>query len=517
MVLGAGPAPGEYEAKAAPQLVRLEQQLDEQQAALKTSQVTSERYQAFERDFRAALAETVAHLELSPADVAAHARILSKLGQHSESLALVEEALKRHASDPSLLAAKGEALFAQGDYDGAAQLAQKAFDGSAGTDRHAANLLALFEGPSPTSRAPAGGSGSASPRGFKTQAPPPPAVARRPLDPRAPDYWDRQLLEPLLARSDANLVAREYLSPLIRAGKVTIRLERGPSIAGAWGTYDLTTSVITYNLDLINQDLREYNAYYARHDPGRVLAPVSPRRPLDAKQIEFLTGRFLPLAVHEAGGHGTHADALRSLLGTRRAPSNKDTELMAWRLEGATLAAERRRDAGYLTEPTKWARDEAEWMKVWSRSRALHEPQLVEAYLNSFDSYKGELNIHQDPENRLPAITAAVALMQSRCRTMYRGPCASAVSTVLAIFPDKYRAALSPFVAQLAKDPENGRLRAEVLDHIYGPAVSIYRLDQKGIAVVTEYYNREEARVSALETAADPRNLWEHVRSALRR
>lgn len=534
LFLGVG-APGAAPAAAsAPRLIQLEDALDRQQSALKNSRLTPERYRAFEVEFRAALAAAAAQVEPSSANSAVHARILSKLGEHTRASELLDGARRRDPDSAALLGAQGEVLFARGDYGGAARLARLAWLGSGQTDMRAFTLLKLSEGRGagggndfsaanppleraaprfPAAEAP----GAALPTGFKTSAGAPPAPGSRPLDPAAPDYWDRQLLAPLLARSDANIVAREYLSPLLRDGKVTIRVVSDPSIAHAWGTYDLTTSVIKYNLDLINQDLREYNAFYARRDPGRVLAAISPRKPLDPKQIEFLTGRFLPLAVHEAGGHGSHAEALRKLLGTRAAPMNKDTELMAWRLEAAAIAAERRGDPAYLTEPTDWGKSESQWVRIWSRSRMANNPKMIEDYLDTFNVYKNLPNVYQDPKGVLPAVTAAVSLVQSRCKAQYDAACASAVSTLTALYPDDYKAELAPHIAALGRNPRNDRLRAGVMNVIFKNAVTIYRLDPKGIAVVTEYYNEQQSRVAELESAADPRGLWQSLKSSLQR
>jgi hypothetical protein len=267
--------------------------------------------------------------------------------------AAVRDALAKNggakAAEEGRLDLRAQSLYGEGRYAEAAEAAQAA-QKIGPADPDASALLALIRNRAAAPRAigaamaaaPDGAAtrsgttqASAAPASFRlaASAPPPPGSAG-PLNPKSADYWDRQLLASLLARSDANPVAREYLSPLLRASKVTIRLDReksNPDIRGSWGYYDLRTSVIHYNLDLINKDIIQYDAYYARREPSRVLGPISPSRPLDAAQIDFVTGRFLPLAVHEAGGHGTNSDDLKRALGANRAPINKDTEVMAWR------------------------------------------------------------------------------------------------------------------------------------------------------------------------------------------
>jgi len=421
-----------------------------------------------------------------------------------------------------------------GDYasaQSAAELGLKRFPGDK-------NLLALYHEvkgrgmPSPVTAAPAGNAAilpvseasaarSAStpltPRGGlrrSTVVPPPPGGAI--LDPKAPDYWDRQLLSPLLRRSDGNAVAKEYLSPLIRAGKVTLRFvtpREDPSIAGAWGTYNPRTSIIKFNLDSVNKEISEHGSFYAKRSPERVVGAILPGKPMDAAQIEFVVGRFLPLAVHEAAGHGTHGDDLRRRLGTRSAPMNKDTEILSWRLEAAAIAEERRRDPSYLTEPTAWSRGEEDWLKVWKRSREMKLPEQIELYLDGMPAYSDLPNVSQDPKNKLPAIENAVALLPGRCRARYDAECAAAAATLVDVFPAKFRASLMPFLARLASHPEDARLRAEMINLIHQVAVVHYRLDPKGVSVVRAYYNEQERKVTALENHADPRNLWQSIMS----
>lgn len=368
-------------------------------------------------------------------------------------------------------------------------------------------------GPSPGADLP----GAQLPRSFRRKAAPPPSAPKpKPLDPKAPDYWDRQLLAPLLTHSDANPVAREYLSPLLKANKVTLRLERvktNPELNGVWGFFNLETSIIHYNLDAINDDIRQYDAFYAKTAPSRAVRPIRPTVPLDPAQIEYVTGRFLPLAVHEAGGHGTHASDLKQRLGSISAPINKDTEIMAWRLEAAAIELERRRDPRYLTEPTQWDSEENNWLRTWEDAHRQHASEEVVKFLDSMSTYQNFVLIGSDPETTRRRYAAAVGLVQSVCRRRYDPTCSAAITRLATLYPTEAQALFESARSYLDSHPDDAAGRAEVMTRLSQTAIVQDRLDPKGITVVSGYYKEQEERVQRLEGLAYPVTIWQKLRS----
>lgn len=436
-----------------------------------------------------------------------------------------------------LLSMRAEALYGAGRYAEALAAAREVLRSEPNNremltvskfseDRVAAHAGDKPAGPPPPKAAPTpsiGGSGRAEvplpeaalPLEFRRSTVAPPPLAKGPrLDPKAPDYWDKQLLAPLLAHSDANLVAREYLSPLIRDHKVTIRVQtvaENHDLLKDWGYYDQETSIIYYNLDKINNDIRKYDAYYARRDPSRRLATISETHPLDPAQVEFLTGRFLPLAVHEAGGHGTHSAELTRRLGAISGPMNKDTEIMAWRLEAAAIADERRRDSRYLLETTPWATEENDWMTTWRRSRVASKAKIEIDYLNEFSAYKHLVQIGADPEAVRQQYAGSIVLVQSNCRVSYGPACGTAISILSKLYPEEQRLYLLEAQKYLDAHPGDDATRGKIMNMLMHRAVEIDRLDPRGITVVSGYYQEQEKKVTHLETLADPLTIWQNL------
>lgn len=452
-------------------------------------------------------------------------------------LARLDELSKQGAESPDVPSIRAEALYHAGRYQDAVTAAREALKLNP-QDRDALGVLKFSEGrsdkikaaqpgtadaqtqpmPSPTEpRADSALPGSSLPLSFRhSAAAPPPLPGARALDPKAADYWDKQLLAPLLKHSNDNPVAREYLSPLIKANKVTIRLDRekdNAEIKGNWGYYDLESSVIHYNLDSINADIRQYNAYYAKTAPSRSVRTISPTRPLDPAQVEYVTGRFLPLAVHEAGGHGTHSEDLKRELGAIRAPLNKDTEIMAWRLEAAAIEAERRRDRSYLTERTEWAAEENNWVVAWKKSRRPMDQTVVTDYLDSM-GYKRLIHIGEDPGPTRLLYSDSVALVQSACRRSYDARCGAAISRLATLYGAKEQSDMDDARTYLDRHPDDDAVRAKVMNELTHEAIAEDRLDPKGITVVSNYYRQQETRVQALEALADPLTIWQKLRNA---
>lgn len=468
-------------------------------------------------------------------------RALMTVGEPARARPFLDAAagLARSAGDSRMQAAAmtagASAREKTGDYAGAAVLAKQALAADP-NDREALALYMSTKGRDAASAAPApapevaprfarsSGPGVAS----AASAPTPAAASRRSrapavvppapgaLDPKNPRFWDQQLLGPMLKESDANVVAREYLSPMIRADKVTIRVVRpvDKEFKKDWGDYDSQTSVIRYNLDKINDEIGEYDAYYAKQ-PAKRVAPISGTRPLNAAQIEFLAHRFLPLAVHEAGGHGTHGEDLRKLLGRNSMPNDIDTEVLSWRMEAAAIADERRRDPNYLKESTPWANLENEWMRVWNKSREKGGTALIDSYLDSMGYRKMFNAIKSDSAVIHHEIARSIELLQSHCRQIFDAACQKAADLLTPNIDRDQNPSFKNAEIAFRKNPSDASARAAFVNELYAATIVDNQLDSKGLKIATTYYKNQAARVSSLENKAVPIGIMGNIMAFL--
>lgn len=159
----AGPATEEPGAtittkKADPELLRLEQELSRKLEDTKDSRVTPEQYQAWKGEFRARLDTAITRVPSSPENTAANARIMAQLGEGEAAHAALDQALEQNPKSPVLLTTKGQVLFDQKDFPGAAQSALEAWENSGRSDKGAWALYQMSKGRSAPS-----GTASASP------------------------------------------------------------------------------------------------------------------------------------------------------------------------------------------------------------------------------------------------------------------------------------------------------------------------------------------------------------------
>lgn len=147
----ADPAAGEPNAtvvakKAHPDLLRLEKELTRKLDEKKDGLVTPEQYQAWTGEFRARLAAAMARVPSSPENTAAHARITAQLGEREEARAALDQALEKNPLSPVLLRTKGNILYEQKDFPGAAHNALQAWENSGRTDEGAWALYQMSKG-----------------------------------------------------------------------------------------------------------------------------------------------------------------------------------------------------------------------------------------------------------------------------------------------------------------------------------------------------------------------------------
>ncbi|MDP3542645.1 MAG: hypothetical protein Q8T11_09300 [Elusimicrobiota bacterium] len=144
--------------KAHPDLLRLEQELSRKLDDKKDGRVTPEQYQAWKGEFRERLDAATTRVPSSPDNTAANARIMAQLGEGEAAQAALDQALEQNPKSSVLLTTKGQVLFDQKDFPGAAQNALQAWENSGRTDKGAWALYQMSKGRSAPS-----GTGSASP------------------------------------------------------------------------------------------------------------------------------------------------------------------------------------------------------------------------------------------------------------------------------------------------------------------------------------------------------------------
>ena len=137
-----GPVPDEPGAtivtkKAHPDLLRLEQELSRKLDDKKDGRVTPEQYQAWKGDFRARLDAAIARVPPSPDNTAANVRIMAQLGEGEAAHAALDQALEQNPKSSVLLTTKGQILYDQKDFPGAAHNALQAWENSGRTDKGA--------------------------------------------------------------------------------------------------------------------------------------------------------------------------------------------------------------------------------------------------------------------------------------------------------------------------------------------------------------------------------------------
>jgi hypothetical protein len=195
------------------------------------------------------------------------------------------------------------------------------------------------------------------------------ALAARPpagsLKPAAPS--DEPLLRAsLIARLKKNPVADEYAVPILEAKDGVTLVFRSeaedPSLKGAWASYKRDSRVLVLNRDAIASDM-----------PGRV-------------DMALIADRYMPVFVHELGGHARHYRELAALLGSP-APNARETETNALRLEAMTTAAERKTNPGYLRDDREFARGESALVDKYWESKIRRDPAIFAAYVSAVPGY----------------------------------------------------------------------------------------------------------------------------------
>jgi hypothetical protein len=209
----------------------------------------------------------------------------------------------------------------------------------------------------------------------------PPSTPQRP----APVPAEEALRAALISRLKRNPVAAEFAAPILEEKDgvaLVLRAEADdPSLKGAWATYKRNSRTLVLNRDAIDSDLSE---------PLKADGPTP-------RQLELLADRYLPVFVHELGGHARHYEQLARILGAP-APNARETETNALRLEAMAVAAERKANPSYLRDDKEYARMESALVDKYWESKEKRDPEIFSDYVSAVPAYA-----------KIPAAAAAPA------------------------------------------------------------------------------------------------------------
>ena len=204
------------------------------------------------------------------------------------------------------------------------------------------------------------------------------ALAARPAafpQKASPGSMEEALQAAVLSRMKRNPVAAEFAAPILEekdAVAFVLRSEADDaSLKGAWATYKRNTRTVLLNRDAIASDL------------GESLDRGGPT----PRQLERLADRYLPVFVHELGGHARHYEQLARILGAP-APNARETETNALRLEAMTVAAERKTNPNYLRDRNEYARTESDLVDKYWESKEQRDPAVFSDFVTAVPGYR---------------------------------------------------------------------------------------------------------------------------------
>jgi hypothetical protein len=219
------------------------------------------------------------------------------------------------------------------------------------------------------------------------------ALAARPraIPQKPAEVSDEEALRSaLIFRLRRNPVAAEFAVPILEEKDgvtLAIRSEaEDAGLKGAWAQYKRDRRAFVLNRDAIGQDL------------GEALGPGAPT----ARQLEEIADRYLPVIVHEIGGHARHYEQLGRILG-EPAPNVRETETNALRLEAMATAAERRSNPSYLRDGKEFAKSESALVDKYWESKEKRDPSVFSDYVDAVPGYaKIPSAFARDPEAKSP-------------------------------------------------------------------------------------------------------------------
>lgn len=190
------------------------------------------------------------------------------------------------------------------------------------------------------------------------------------------------LREAFRTAARSNPVAAEFAVPLLDSVAFQLKTEaQEPKLHGVIANYTRDASIMTLNRDAIAEAIPGFPASGAPA-PAQLLA---------------LADRFLPVIVHEIGGHARHYRDLAHLLG-HPGPNVIETEVYALWLEAMTTASRRKTDPSYLRGSTSYEQGESRLVDNYWEAKHKNDPAVFRAYVAATPGY-----------SQLPAATGDVA------------------------------------------------------------------------------------------------------------
>lgn len=225
-----------------------------------------------------------------------------------------------------------------------------------------------------------------------------------------PLFYDRQLHAAMIVRLKRNPVANEFAAPLLEAqGAVTIDI-RGeadyPAIKEAWANYSRDGKTFVLNRDAVNADFQELNSQHAGDPSWKPIAPIASGQPLDPRQVALMADRYMPIVVHEVGGHARNYKELAQILGAP-APNVRETEIDALWLEAMTVAAERKINPGYLKDEAPYAVAAGGLVTKYWEAKQRQDPGVFRDFIDGVPGYhKIASAFDQGKAAAMPAVAA---------------------------------------------------------------------------------------------------------------
>lgn len=342
------------------------------------------------------------------------------------------------------------------------------------------------------------------PLSIRTVAQPPPSITLppSPIPPNGiqSDMLGAQLAGPLLVKSNENPVSKKYLSPILEAG-VPIRFANPNN---AWGSYDPRTGVIELNMALINGDLTQLNAHR-----GTAIPLIAANSRLTPDQINHLTTRFMPLILHEVGGHAKNGNDLRRLMKTNSSPLTLDTEVFAWRIHCLYIEIEQRKDPAYLNDPAPWASFQQSAMGQWRRSRHERHLNRFVNYLRAFPAYA---DLPYARSSSFEFMKEALTVVHNHCRHRFdQQECPQALIALTGMYDTATAAPFLHNIGYLQANPTDDVVRGQMVNRLLHDAIVFYRLDKKSAETSMRYYKDREFEVDRLQRKVAPISLMERM------
>lgn len=309
--------------------------------------------------------------------------------------------------------------------------------------------------------------------------------------------YDRQLRGAITDEMAKNPVTKELIMPVLKEGKVKIavRGEKEGMSPDAWGVFHAREKEFVLNRDNINQDIAELNRKGGKG--WKAVEPIVPDKPLTGEQKQFIAQRYKPMIAHELT-HALHDRDVEKILGPGHHVNVKDTERLAFQVEAMTIAAERRRDPGYLKEDASFSRDETKLADVYEQAKKRGDPkQSFSDYVDRL-GYKG-ITVADKNGPELRQLGALSDKVQGDCKADMRSQrCSEGLDTVQNVLSVEGQRSLRHERVKLLDQPDCEDCQRNVLVWVDVAKVRLGDMP-KTTETVGTYFREEDRRMVKLD------------------